>query len=174
MNKLGRGQRLNQDLASRVRKRLPEFSEKYKEMFSGLEEEHYLEWIRNVEGVDFINDSRSTNVNSTWYALENMEKPVILIMGGIDKGNDYSQIYDLIKKKVRCIIWIGKDRSKIPQLREIVPVVITFTMGEAIAGAFKKAKKGDVILLSPACISFDWFEDFRDRGRVFKNTIMKL
>lgn len=142
--------------------------------FQGLE--HRMEHVATIRGVDFINDSKATNVNSTWYALESMTKPTILILGGIDKGNDYSLISDLVKEKVKAIICLGTDNRKIHEAfaKNINPVVNTGTAIEAVQAAFHFAEKGDVVLLSPACASFDLFKNYEDRGNQFKKAVKDL
>jgi UDP-N-acetylmuramoylalanine--D-glutamate ligase len=142
--------------------------------FQGVE--HRLEHVLRVRGVLYINDSKATNVNSTWYALESMTTPTIWIVGGKDKGNDYSELYDLVKQKVKAIICLGKDNTKIiDAFREKGPVIVdTHSMEEAIQMAYKHSKNGDTVLLSPACASFDLFENYEDRGRQFKKFVREL
>jgi len=138
--------------------------------------EHRLEIVGNVHGIEFINDSKATNVNSTWYALESMNNPVILILGGVDKGNDYSILKDLVKQKVKAIICLGTNNEKI--MRAFKGVVDTITEAksakDAVGQAYKLGKKGDTVLLSPACASFDLFEDYEDRGMQFKEAVRCL
>lgn len=138
--------------------------------------EHRMEKVLTVRGVDFINDSKSTNVNSTWYALESMTQPVILILGGIDKGNDYSAILDLVQEKVKAIVCMGADNKKIHDAFEghVKQIADTGSAGEAVNVAFGFAEKGDVVLLSPACSSFDLFKNYEDRGRQFKDAVTEL
>jgi len=138
--------------------------------------EHRMEHVANIRGVEFINDSKATNVNSVWYALESQTKPVILIMGGIDKGNDYSLILDLAKEKVKAIICLGTDNRKIHEAfgNSISPIVNTVSASEAVHAAFHFAAKGDVVLLSPACASFDLFTNYEDRGNQFKKAVKEL
>ncbi len=138
--------------------------------------EHRLELVSTVHGIEFINDSKATNVNSTWYALESFSKPVILILGGVDKGNDYSTLMDLIKEKVKAIVCLGKDNKKIiKSFKSIVPSIVETTSAEeAVQTAYRLGKKGDVVLLSPACASFDLFENYEDRGRQFKKAVRNL
>ena len=138
--------------------------------------EHRMEFVTSVRGVEFINDSKATNVNSTWYALESMEKPVILIMGGVDKGNDYSLIKELAKDKVKAIICLGLDNRKIHEAfgNIVSPIVNTGSIPEAVHAAFHFAEKGDVVLLSPACASFDLFKNYEDRGDQFKGAVKDL
>ncbi len=138
--------------------------------------EHRMEFIAMVRGVEFINDSKATNVNSTWYALESMNKPTVLILGGVDKGNDYSLITDLIKEKVKAIVCMGTDNSKIiAAFKDIVPMIIeTDSAKKAVNAAFRAATKDDVVLLSPACASFDLFKNYEDRGTQFKEAVKEL
>ena len=138
--------------------------------------EHRMEHVATVRGVEFINDSKATNVNSVWYALESMTKPVILIMGGVDKGNDYSLIEDLVKEKVKAIICLGIDNRKIHEaFGNIISLIVnTGSAAEAVHAAFHFAGKGDVVLLSPACASFDLFKNYEDRGNQFKQTVKEL
>jgi UDP-N-acetylmuramoylalanine--D-glutamate ligase len=137
--------------------------------------EHRMEHVITVRGVEFINDSKATNVNSTWYALESMQKPTVLILGGEDKGNDYALIEDLVKEKVKTIICLGVDNTKIHKAFEhIVPVVDTQSAYMAVHYAFQLAEKGDVVLLSPACASFDLFKNYTDRGKQFKEAVREL
>ncbi|MEO5966730.1 MAG: UDP-N-acetylmuramoyl-L-alanine--D-glutamate ligase [Ferruginibacter sp.] len=138
--------------------------------------EHRMEPAGTVKGVEFINDSKATNINSTWFALESMTKPVILILGGIDKGNDYSLLHDLVKEKVKAIVCMGTDNIKIHEsFGDIVPLMVsTDNAKDAVQSAFHFANKGDVILLSPACASFDLFKNYEDRGSQFKQAIKEL
>ena len=138
--------------------------------------EHRMEFIAMVRGVEFINDSKATNVNSTWFALESMNKPAILVLGGTDKGNDYSLIAELVKEKVKAIVCMGLDNKKIIEaFKNIVPVLVeTDTAKKAVNASFKLATKGDVVLLSPACASFDLFKNYEDRGIQFKNAVKEL
>ncbi|MDP9229095.1 MAG: UDP-N-acetylmuramoyl-L-alanine--D-glutamate ligase, partial [Bacteroidota bacterium] len=138
--------------------------------------EHRMEHVATVRGVEFINDSKATNVNSTWYALESMEKPTILILGGVDKGNDYSLMRDLVKEKVKAIICMGIDNRKIHEAfgNDIPLIVNTNNAKDAVQSAFHFAVKGDVVLLSPACASFDLFKNYEDRGNQFKREVKEL
>ena len=138
--------------------------------------EHRMEHVATVRGVEFINDSKATNVNSTWYALESMTKPTVLILGGVDKGNDYSLIEDLVKEKVKAIICLGTDNRKIHEAfgSTVGTIVNTSTAMEAVHAAFHFAEKGDVVLLSPACASFDLFKNYEDRGSQFKKAVKEL
>jgi UDP-N-acetylmuramoylalanine--D-glutamate ligase len=138
--------------------------------------EHRNEFVAMVRGVEFINDSKATNVNSTWFALESMNKPTVLVLGGTDKGNDYSLITDLVKEKVKAIVCMGVDNKKIIEaFKDIVPVIVeTDSAKKAVNASFKLAAKGDVVLLSPACASFDLFKNYEDRGVQFKNAVKEL
>jgi UDP-N-acetylmuramoylalanine--D-glutamate ligase len=138
--------------------------------------EHRLEHVAVVRGVEFINDSKATNVNSTWYALESIKKPVIWIVGGIDKGNDYSSLLELVKSKVKAIVCLGKDNVRIIRTFEfIVPTIVeTTSAADAVRAAYYLGEPGDAVLLSPACASFDLFENFEDRGRQFKQQVFDL
>lgn len=138
--------------------------------------EHRLERFLQVHGMEFINDSKATNINSTWYALESITNPVIWIAGGVDKGNDYQMIEELVAKKVKAIICLGKDNSKIIKAFDgkITTIIDAKNMKEAVTAAYKLGNKGDAILLSPACASFDLFENYEDRGRQFKSCVKEL
>jgi UDP-N-acetylmuramoylalanine--D-glutamate ligase len=142
--------------------------------FSGVE--HRLEMVTRVKGVDYINDSKATNVNSCWYALQSVNTPLVLILGGTDKGNDYSEIEPLVKKKVHTLIFLGLDNcrlhaffdGKVPLIEEAL------SMEEAVNKAYKCAVKGDTVLLSPCCASFDLFKNYEDRGEQFKACVRNL
>ncbi|MDR3338528.1 MAG: UDP-N-acetylmuramoyl-L-alanine--D-glutamate ligase [Candidatus Symbiothrix sp.] len=142
--------------------------------FKGVE--HRLEKVAHVRGVAYINDSKATNVNSTWYALQSMKTPVVLIVGGTDKGNDYREIEDLVKNKCRALIFLGLDNTKLHAFfdGETVRTTDARSMGEAVSQAYEIAEKGDTVLLSPCCASFDLFENYEDRGRQFKDCVRKL
>jgi UDP-N-acetylmuramoylalanine--D-glutamate ligase len=142
--------------------------------FSGIE--HRMSPVLTIKGVEFINDSKATNVNSTWYALESMTKPVILILGGVDKGNDYSFMKDLVKEKVKAIVCLGVDNTKIHEAfgKDVQLMVNTGSMKEAVQAAFHFAVNGDVVLLSPACASFDLFKNYEDRGMQFIEAVKDL
>lgn len=138
--------------------------------------EHRLEFVARVKGIDFINDSKATNVNSAWYALESMEPGVIWIAGGVDKGNDYAQLKDLVKEKVRLIVCLGVDNRRIHEAfgKEVEMIVNTQSASEAVNVAYNLGRKGETVLLSPACASFDLFENYEDRGRQFKDAVRSL
>ncbi len=151
--------------------------ETIRESLSGFQGvEHRLEPYLKIRDVQFINDSKATNINSTWYALESMSDNVIWIAGGIDKGNDYSVLKDLVKDKVKAIVCLGKDNTKIHKAFDsLMPQVVdTGSMDEAVSKAFLLADKGDTVLLSPACASFDLFDNYEDRGNQFKDCVRKL
>ncbi|PAW93510.1 UDP-N-acetylmuramoyl-L-alanine--D-glutamate ligase [Mucilaginibacter sp. MD40] len=138
--------------------------------------EHRLESVGKVSGISFINDSKATNVNSTWYALESMTTDVVLILGGVDKGNDYSMLKDLVKQKVKAIVCLGKENKRIHDAFEddVEVIVNTNSAQEATQVAYHLAEKGDTVLLSPACASFDLFKNYEDRGNQFKAAVREL
>ena len=138
--------------------------------------EHRMETVATIKGVEFINDSKATNTNSTWFALESMTKPTILILGGVDKGNDYSFLKDLVKEKVKAIVCMGIDNRKIHEAfgNDVGLMVNTTSAKDAVQAAFHFANKGDVVLLSPACASFDLFKNYEDRGKQFKEAVKDL
>jgi len=151
--------------------------EKIREAVSNFHSlEHRMEFVATVRGVDFVNDSKATNVNSTWYALESMQKSTVLILGGIDKGNDYALIAELVKDKVKAIVCMGTDNQKIIDFfKDIVPVIVEADSAKkAVTASFKLAEKGDLVLLSPACASFDLFKNYEDRGAQFKESVKEL
>jgi len=138
--------------------------------------EHRLEPVATVKGVEYINDSKATNVNAAWYALESIEKPVIWIAGGVDKGNDYNILKDLIKERVRIIVCMGIDNTKLHEAfgKDVDMMINTSSAQVAVHVASKMAKPGEVVLLSPACASFDLFKNYEDRGRQFKAAVRSL
>jgi UDP-N-acetylmuramoylalanine--D-glutamate ligase len=142
--------------------------------FQGVE--HRLEPVITVCGINFINDSKATNVNSTWYAIECMENEIVWIVGGIDKGNDYSELFPVVSKKVKAIVCLGKDNKKIVEAfkDKVATIVETTSMEEAVRSSYYLAKKGETVLLSPACASFDLFKNYEDRGRQFKQAVRNL
>ncbi len=142
--------------------------------FQGVE--HRLERFMRVHEIEFINDSKATNINSVWYALESMTTKVVWIVGGTDKGNDYSQLFDLVKEKVKAIVCLGVDNSKIVAAfaDKGIEIVDTKSMIEAVRSSYFLASKGDSVLLSPACASFDLFKNYEDRGRQFKEAVRNL
>jgi UDP-N-acetylmuramoylalanine--D-glutamate ligase len=138
--------------------------------------EHRLEFVTKVHGIEFINDSKATNVNSTWYALESMTNPIVWIVGGVDKGNDYNMLIELVRGRVKAIVCMGKDNQKIHEAFHgmVEHIVDTNSAAEAVKAAYLLGKKGDTVLLSPACASFDLFENYEDRGRQFKKAVREL
>jgi len=142
--------------------------------FKGVE--HRLETVIKVHRVEFINDSKATNVNSTWYALESMKQPIVWIVGGVDKGNDYSKLLPLVKEKVKAIVCLGVDNANIHKAFDgyITDIVDVKSMDEAVRASYYLAKNDDVVLLSPACASFDLFQNYEDRGRKFKQAVRNL
>lgn len=138
--------------------------------------EHRLEFVAKVCGIEFINDSKATNVNSTWFALESMENPTVWIVGGVDKGNDYSELTELVKEKVKAIICLGKDNQKIIDAFSgmVETIVEAGSAMEAVAYGYRLAKKDETVLLSPCCASFDLFENYEDRGNQFKQAVRSL
>lgn len=142
--------------------------------FEGVE--HRLEYAGTVDGVRYINDSKATNVNSCWYALESMTAPTVLILGGKDKGNDYSEIAELVDKKVKAIVAMGKDNAKIIDFfgKRGVKVIDTHSLDDAVNACHDLAKEGDTVLLSPCCASFDLFSSYEDRGRQFKAKVKSM
>jgi len=137
--------------------------------------EHRLEFVAEIDGVRWVNDSKATNVNSTWYALESMHTPTVLILGGKDKGNDYSEILPLVREKVKAIVAMGLHNEKIVDFFSAeVPVVSTDSLADAVAACRRLAAPGDTVLLSPCCASFDLFKSYEDRGRRFKAAVAAL
>ena len=143
--------------------------------FQGVE--HRLEYVATIRGVRYINDSKATNVNSCWYALQSMKTPVVLILGGTDKGNDYSEIVDLVREKVHTLIFMGLDNKKLNEyfgLNTNCKIVDTNSLADAVKVAYEVARKGDTVLLSPCCASFDLFKNYEDRGEQFKQAVRQL
>ncbi len=138
--------------------------------------EHRLEPVITVCDVDYVNDSKATNINSTWYALETIDKPIVWIVGGVDKGNDYSILDEIVKEKVKAIVCLGKDNSKIKAAFDgkVADILEASSMNEAVGLSYQMAERGDVVLLSPACASFDLFDNYEDRGRQFKEAVRSL
>lgn len=150
-----------------------EFIKKTLENFKGVE--HRLEYVRELNGVKYYNDSKATNVNSVWYALKGFNEPLILILGGKDKGNDYTQIEKEVKEHVKHIIAIGDSRQKVYDFfKDMLPVTVAMNMEDAVIKAKQNAVTNDVVLLSPACASFDMFDNYEHRGRVFKEIVGTL
>ncbi|GIV26377.1 MAG: UDP-N-acetylmuramoylalanine--D-glutamate ligase [Bacteroidia bacterium] len=165
-------------LATSLPSRIAEIkNEVIRESFRTFENlEHRLEYVVTVNGVDYINDSKATTVHAAYFALSSQTKPVVWICGGQDKGNDYTELYEVVKDKVKAIVCLGKDNKKIIQaFKNIVPVIVdTHSMEDAVKSAYRLAKKGDVVLLSPACASFDLFESYEERGKQFKEFVRQL
>lgn len=138
--------------------------------------EHRLEYVGTVDGVRYVNDSKATNVNSTWYALESMTTPTVLILGGKDKGNDYTEIEELVSQKVKAIVCMGKDNAKLLDFftGKVPEIADTHSIEEAVAECARIAGEGDTVLLSPCCASFDLFTSYEDRGRRFKSQVLRL
>jgi len=138
--------------------------------------EHRLEAVATIKGVEYINDSKATNVNSTWYALESFNSPIVWIAGGVDKGNDYDALKELVKERVKAIVCLGTDNRRIhEEFGALVPVIVnTTSMEECVKMSHHLAVKGDIVLLSPACASFDLFDNYEDRGRQFKKHVKAL
>ncbi|MDO4319236.1 MAG: UDP-N-acetylmuramoyl-L-alanine--D-glutamate ligase [Bacteroidales bacterium] len=143
--------------------------------FAGVE--HRLEPVETIDGVEWINDSKATNVNSCWYALQSMTRPTVLILGGKDKGNDYSEILPLVREKVKAIVAMGKDNAKIVEYfgaNTDLDVIDTHSLDDAVAECARLAVAGDTVLLSPCCASFDLFKSYEDRGRQFKDRVRAI
>jgi UDP-N-acetylmuramoylalanine--D-glutamate ligase len=138
--------------------------------------EHRLEFVAKVHGIEFINDSKATNINSTWFALESMDKPTVWIVGGVDKGNDYNELMALVKEKVKAIICLGEDNSKIIEaFTGVVDTIVEAKSAfEAVSYGYRLARKDETVLLSPACASFDLFENYEERGNMFKQAVRGL
>jgi len=142
--------------------------------FKGVE--HRLEYVATVRNVQFINDSKATNVNSCWYALKSLETPIVLILGGTDKGNDYTEIQPLVRDQVRALVFLGVDNARLYQAfdKSGKQIVETQSMKDAVQQAYQLAHEGDTVLLSPCCASFDLFENYEDRGKQFKKYVREL
>ncbi|MFI8603162.1 UDP-N-acetylmuramoyl-L-alanine--D-glutamate ligase [Cellulophaga baltica] len=138
--------------------------------------EHRLEKVLKIHHVEYVNDSKATNVNATYYALDSMRTPTVWIVGGVDKGNDYKSLMPLVREKVKAIICLGKDNTKIIEaFGNVVDLVVeTYDMAETVKVAYKMAERGDTVLLSPACASFDLFDNYEDRGNQFKAAVKNL
>ncbi len=141
--------------------------------FKGVE--HRLEFVREVDGVRYVNDSKATNVDSVWYALQSFREPIVVLLGGRDKGNDYARLTELVRAHVRSIVAIGESAGTVEAaFRDVVPIRHAASMEEAVTVARSVAHRGDVVLLSPACASFDWFRNYEHRGEVFKQLVEAL
>ena len=161
-------------MAAQLLKVRKEFIKESLSSFEGVE--HRLENVAKIDGVEYINDSKATNINATFYALECMDKQTVWIVGGVDKGNDYNDLLPLVREKVKAIVCLGLDNDKIKNMFSNVVDIIVETAGaeEAVKVAHKLSEKGDAVLLSPACASFDLFENYEDRGRQFKAAVRSL
>ena len=151
--------------------------EKIREALQDFEAvEHRLEYVDTIDGVRYVNDSKATNVNSTWYALESMDTPVVLILGGKDKGNDYTEIEELVDKKVKAIVCMGKDNAKLLDFfkGKVEHIADTHSLTDALDACRSLATEGDTVLLSPCCASFDLFKSYEDRGHQFKEAVRKM
>ncbi len=164
------------NLARRMSERALEFqNDALRENMTHFEHiEHRMEPVMTIDGVDYVNDSKSTTVNSTWFTLEEMNKPLVLIMGGVNKGNDYSLLAELIREKVKAIVCIGDFKNIEKAFRYKSLISEALSMQQAVTMAKKLAKAGDVVLLSPACASFNWFDNYEHRGRCFKEEVRKI
>lgn len=138
--------------------------------------EHRMEFVAKVNGIEFINDSKATNINAAWFALESMDKPTVWIVGGVDKGNDYSELYELVAEKVKAIVCLGIENEKIIEAfkDKVENIVEAKSANEAVAFAYQLARKDQTVLLSPACASFDLFSSYEDRGQQFKQAVRML
>jgi UDP-N-acetylmuramoylalanine--D-glutamate ligase len=169
---------LQNSMAAAVASRIMDIrKESIKESLTDFQNiEHRLEFVTKVHGISFINDSKATNVNSTWYALESMNHPVIWVAGGTDKGNDYADLIPLVKEKVKAMICLGVDNSRLIETfaDSVDEILETQSMKTAVERAYYMGSPGDVVLLSPSCASFDLFENFEDRGNKFKFAIREL
>ena len=141
--------------------------------FKGVE--HRLEFVRTRNGITYVNDSKATNVDSVWYALQAYKAPIIILLGGRDKGNDYARLNDLVRRHVKAVVAIGESAQKVVRaFTGIVPVTVADSMEAAVSQATASAQPGDIVLLSPACASFDWFQNYEHRGRVFKDIVNSM
>ncbi len=169
---------LHNSMAAGISARIMEIrNDKIRESLSGFNSlEHRMEYVATVRGVDYINDSKATNINSVWFALESQTQPTVLILGGVDKGNDYSVIEELVSEKVKAIVCMGLDNAPILKAFEgkVKAIIETQSAKAAVQAAYSLAEKGDVVLLSPACASFDLFKNYEDRGRQFKEAVRNL
>ena len=167
-----------ESLAASIGPRIREIRKDFiKESFSGFQQvEHRLETIAVIHGMEFINDSKSSNINATWYALENMSRPVIWITGGVENNNDYGILRHLVRKKVKGIVCLGLDTRRIHQAFDSleIPLVDETSMEQAVQTAYYMGAKGVVILLSPACASFDLFQNYEQRGEAFRAAVKNL
>ena len=169
---------LHNSLASGIASKLVDISdEKLRESLQNFEGvEHRLEKVAKVGGVQFINDSKATNVNSCWYALKSVKTKLVLILGGVDKGNDYTEIEELVRTKAVGLVFLGTDNSKLHTFFDgkVEKIEDASSMEEAVSKAYKLAGEDETVILSPCCASFDLFKSYEDRGRQFKDCVRKL
>jgi UDP-N-acetylmuramoylalanine--D-glutamate ligase len=165
-------------LAATILPRIREIrKESIKESLTGFSRvEHRLEYVLSIQGIEFINDSRSTTINSTWFALSNYPKPIVWIAGGVESGNDYRELIPVVREKVKAIVCLGKGNHKIIDTFSSLglPISRTSSMEDAVLQAYYLSSPGDVVLLSPACASFDLFSDLEERGKAFKKAVKNL
>lgn len=165
-------------LAASIGPKISEIRKDYiKESFYGfLQIEHRLEMVAIIRDMEFINDSKSSTLNSTWYALENTSRPIIWIMGGVESGNDYSTLRQLVRTKVKGIVCLGLDTSRIHEAFDEldIPMIDAWSMDEAVQAAYYMGNNGDAVLLSPGCPSFDLFENYEERGNAFRKAVKNL
>jgi len=165
-------------LAATIAPRIREIRKEYiKESFFGLQQvEHRLEVVANIKGMEFINDSKSSTMNATWFALESTSRPIVWIVGGVDSGNDYQVLRQLVRTKVKGIVCLGADTRRIHEAYQSfdIPIIDTGSMEEAVETAYYMGDPGDAVLLSPACPSFDLFENYEERGKAFRKSVKNL
>lgn len=172
------GNTVGSNIAKGIRENLLNLrKEAIRETFQQFEEvEHRLEFVANIHGIEYINDSKATNVNSTWYSLERMEKTVVWIVGGVDKNTDYESLLPIVKDKVRAIIYLGDTKDKVFDtfMKEVPLIVDVESMKEAVNTAYYLADKSECVLLSPAAASFNIYDNYQERGFAFKNAVREL
>ncbi len=165
-------------LASTILPRLTDIRKaSVKESLSGMTRiDHRLEYVATIQGIEFINDSRSTTINSTWFALSSYHKPIIWITGGVENGNKFIELMPVVRENVKAIVCLGKDNKKIFKTfgRLGLPIAETTSMEEAVWHSYQLANPGDLVLLSPACASFDLFENLEERGKAFRSAVKYL
>jgi len=165
-------------LAATIGPRIREIRKEFiKESFSDFQQvEHRMEVVAIIHGMEFINDSKSSNINATWFALESINKPIIWILGGVESGNNYNTLQPIVRKMVKGIVCLGLDNRRIHQAFDELGIQTadTLTMEEAVQSAYYMGAKGDVVLLSPACASFDLFENYEERGKAFRKSVKNL
>ncbi len=167
-----------QSLAASIGPKIRDIRKEFiKESFYGFQHvEHRLESVAVIKNIDFINDSQSSTLNSTWFALESVSRPIIWIVGGVESGNDYSTLRHLVRTKVKGMICLGLETSRIHEAFDElnIPFVDAYSMDEAVQAAYQMGNNGDAVLLSPACPSFDLFKDFEERGNAFRKAVKNL